>query len=50
MNPSFTFNNSTGLQVHPLGVKFTIKNIPKEAVSYEIVRCNRNIEDIKNLM
>lgn len=50
LNPSFTFNNSTGLQVHPLGVKFTIKNIPSEAVSYEIVRCNRNIEDIKNLM
>lgn len=46
----FSFNNEKGLVVYPLGVEFTITNIPEDAVSYEIVRCNRNIEDIKNIV
>mgnify|MGYP004704949307 CR=1 FL=1 len=29
----------------PLGIKFTIKNFPIDAVSYEIVRCDRTEKD-----
>lgn len=34
------------LSVRPLGISFTVKNLPEDCVGYEIVRCNRNIEDI----
>ena len=37
------------LRAHPLGIKFIIKNYPEGTVSYEIVRCNRQISDILNL-
>lgn len=29
----------------PMGIKFTVKNFPIDAVSYEIVRCDRTEED-----
>lgn len=29
----------------PLGIQFTVKNMPIDAVAYEIVRCDRTIED-----
>lgn len=29
----------------PLGIKFTVRNIPDEAVAYEIVRCDRTEND-----
>ena len=37
------------LTTKPIGVRFTINNIPEEAVAYEIVRCNRTESDIKCL-
>ena len=30
---------------YALGVEFTVKNVPSEAISYEIVRCDRNKKD-----
>lgn len=33
------------LVAHPLGIKFKVKNIPKDAIAYEIVRCDRTEAD-----
>lgn len=37
------------LIARPMGVKFTVSNIPEAVVAYEIVRCGRTINDIKNI-
>lgn len=37
------------LVVRPLGIEFEITNPPANAVGYEIVRCNRNSTNIRNL-
>lgn len=37
------------LAVRPLGIQFDVMNLPKGAVGYEIVRCNRTSANIKNL-
>lgn len=37
------------LVVRPLGIEFQITNFPDNAVGYEIVRCNRNSTNIRNL-
>lgn len=33
----------------PIGIQFTIRNLPKNIVAYEIVRCNRGLNDSKNV-
>lgn len=35
---------------HPLGISFTIKNLPSEVKSYQIVRCRRTLSDKTVLM
>ena len=42
---SFSYNQTKELIGYSLGVEFTLKNIPAEAVAYEIVRCDRNEQD-----
>jgi hypothetical protein len=42
---STSYNKNVELIAYALGVEFTLKNIPTEAVSYEIVRCDRNEKD-----
>lgn len=37
------------LKTRHIGVKFTISNLPESVTSYEIVRCNRTVSDIKNI-
>jgi hypothetical protein len=41
--------DSIDLSVRPLGISFTVKNLPEDCVGYEIVRCNRNVEDIATI-
>ena len=40
----FTYNKNF-LFGRPIGIKFTVKNIPEGAVAYDIVRCDRTEED-----
>lgn len=42
--PTFT-NDGTNVISKPLGIKFTVKNFPIDAASYEIVRCDRTEKD-----
>lgn len=43
--------NCIDLTVRPLGIKFDIiGELPDDIVGYEIVRCNRNLNNIKNVM
>ena len=37
------------LVIRSLGIEFTVTNLPKECVSYEIVRCNRTDSDIATI-
>lgn len=37
--------NSNSLTTHPLGIRFTVKNLPSKVRGYEIVRCERTIAD-----
>lgn len=50
-DPSFSepLFETIDLSVRPLGVSFTVKNLPEDCVGYEIVRCNRNVEDIATI-
>ena len=41
--------NVMHLHVKPVGVEFTINNLPNDVVSYEIVRCSRTIMDTKTI-
>lgn len=38
--------NQVDLIVRPLGIEFTVNNMPSDAVSYEIVRCGRTESDV----
>lgn len=42
-------NNIKDLKVYPIGIQFDVQNLPEDVVSYEIVRCNRSLEDIRNI-
>lgn len=42
--PPFVYQDNT-LYGQALGIKFTVKSMPKDAVSYEIVRCDRTEAD-----
>ena len=43
-------NDTTGsFKFKRVGVKFTIKNLPRECAGYEVVRCERTIEDSKTI-
>lgn len=46
---TFSVEDDGNLYVYPLGVHIVLHNIPEDAVSYEIVRCNRTVNDIRNL-
>ena len=37
------------LLMHPLGIQFTVNNLPEGIVAYEIVRCPRTISDIATI-
>ena len=37
------------LYAYPLGVQFTVNNLPKQVVAYEIVRCGRSMTDIATI-
>lgn len=37
------------LIVRPLGIEFTVKNLPDDCIGYEIVRCNRTESDISTI-
>jgi len=37
------------LTVRPLGIRFNVKNLPEGCTGYEIVRCNRTVNDIATL-
>lgn len=37
------------LHVYPLGIQFTVNNLPDEVIAYEIVRCPRTISDIATI-
>lgn len=39
------YNSVKELVCYALGINFTVNNIPKDALSYEIVRCDRNESD-----
>lgn len=47
--PPFVYENNT-LVGKALGIEFTVRDIPEEAVSYEIVRCDRTESDRTILM
>lgn len=49
-NPN-KYDNETydELTVNPIGIEFTIHNLPKDCASYEIVRADRTINDIATL-
>lgn len=38
------------LVTHPLGIQFTVKNLPPSVKAYEIVRCERTVSDRSVLM
>lgn len=40
---------SVDLSVRPLGINFTVRNLPEDCAGYEIVRCNRTIDDIATI-
>lgn len=40
---------SIDLSVRPLGINFTVRNLPENCAGYEIVRCNRTIDDIATI-
>lgn len=42
-------NQTIDLGVRPVGIQFVIKQFPKDAAAYEIVRCNRTEHDIASL-
>jgi hypothetical protein len=42
---STSYNSVKELVTYALGVEFTLKNIPPDALAYEIVRCDRNEKD-----
>ena len=42
---STTYNQTVELVTYALGIEFTLKNIPSNVMSYEIVRCDRNEKD-----
>lgn len=48
-NPGWTVENRIDLSVRPLGINFTVRNLPEGCVGYEIVRCNRSVTDIATL-
>ena len=37
------------LSVRPLGIHFTVRNLPEDCIGYEIVRCNRGVDDIATI-
>lgn len=41
---------SLQLVTHPLGIQFTVKNLPSGVTGYEIVRCDRTVADKTTLM
>ena len=41
--------NGIDLSVRPLGIRFTVRNLPEGCSGYEIVRCNRTVSDIATL-
>lgn len=41
--------NGHGLTVHPIGVTFTINNLPSTVAKYEIVRCGRDTSDLDTI-
>lgn len=38
-------SNRTSVVTHPLGIEFTVRNIPEGVTGYEIVRCERTVSD-----
>lgn len=47
--PAFT-SNGGDIQGQILGIKFTVKNTPADAIAYEIVRCDRTESDRSVIM
>lgn len=45
-----TTTESIQLVTHPLGIQFTVKNLPSGVTGYEIVRCDRTASDRTVLM
>lgn len=37
------------LVVHPMGIRFTVNNLPDTVSKYEIVRCGRDVSDISTI-
>lgn len=38
-----------GLGVRPIGIQFTVKNLPDKCCGYEIVRCKRRLSDMRTV-
>ena len=46
---TFGIGENGELLVYPLGIQFTVNNLPDEVIAYEIVRCPRTISDIATI-
>lgn len=47
--PSFSTTGGK-LHVHPIGIRFNVKNLPADAVAYEIVRCGKDLTNMSTIM
>jgi hypothetical protein len=47
--PTFDVKNGV-LHVHPIGIRFSISGLPKDAVAYEIVRCGKDLSNMSTIM
>jgi hypothetical protein len=45
----FAKEQDNKLYAYPLGVQFTVNNLPEQVVAYEIVRCGRSMTDIATI-
>lgn len=48
-NTFVSHGDGKDLIVRPLGIQFTVTNLPSQVVGYEIVRVNRTVQDIVNI-
>lgn len=48
-NIPFEYRDET-LFVNPIGIEFTVRNLPDTVSKYEIVRCGRDMSDISTIM
>lgn len=48
--PTFDVTDDGVLHVHPIGIRFSISGLPKDAVAYEIVRCGKDLSNMSTIM